>query len=110
MKNWISSMGAIIGVLVLAAGTFAAATTLSGEVLNYEAGKAISVRDFNGNVHDLQITKDTKVDSSIKVGSQVSIQADGQKAQSVTMASNRPGGSAPGGGGASPSPAPGMGG
>lgn len=109
MRNWISSMGAIIGVLVLAAGTFAAKTTLSGEVLNYEAGKAISVRDFNGNVHDLQITKDTKVDSSIKVGSQVSIQADGQKAQSVTMASSsRPGGSAPGG---SPSaPAPGMGG
>lgn len=101
MKRWITGMGTIIVGLVLAAGAYAAMTTLSGEVLNYEAGKAISVRDFNGKVHDLQITKDTKVDTNIKVGSQVSIEADGQKAQSVKVASGRPGGAVP---------APGMGG
>ena len=95
MRHWITGMGAIIAVLVLAVGTYAAATTLSGEVLNYEAGKAISVRDFNGNIHDLQITKDTKVDSNVRVGAQVSIEADGQKAKSVTIASSRPGGAPP---------------
>jgi hypothetical protein len=101
MRHWITAVGAIIAVLVLAVGTYAATTTLSGEVLNYEAGKAISVRDFNGKVHDLQITKDTKVDANIKVGSRVSIEAEGEKAQSVKVAFSRPGGSAP---------APGMGG
>ncbi len=99
MRHWITTVGAIIAVLVLAVGTYAAMTTLSGEVLNYEAGKAISVRDFNGKVHELQITRDTKVDANIRVGSQVSIEADGQKAQSVKVASSRPGGAAPAPGG-----------
>lgn len=103
MKHWlVMSVGMVLAGLVLAVGADAAMTTLSGEVLTYEAGKAISVRDLSGKVHDLQITKDTKLDADVKVGSNVSIQADGNKAQSVKVASGGPPGGA--------APAPGMGG
>jgi hypothetical protein len=90
MRQWIKTVGAIVAVLVFAVA-YAAILTVSGEVIKYEVGKSISVRDLTGNVLALDITKDTKVEGDVKVGVQVSIEADGKKAQSVKVAAASPG-------------------
>ena len=117
MRHWIKSVGVILAVLVLSGAAYAATTKMSGEVIKheagkaiftgaayaamtkmsgevikYEAGKTISVRDFTGNVLALDITQDTKIEGEVKVGVQVSIEADGKKAQSVKVAATNPGG------------------
>jgi hypothetical protein len=70
-------------VVVFAVAAYAAMTMVSGEVIKYEAGKTISVKDTLGTVHALEITKDTKVEGDIKVGAKVSVQAEGKTAQTV---------------------------
>jgi hypothetical protein len=90
MRQWIKTVGALVAVLVFAVA-YAAILTVSGEVIKYEVGKSISVRDLTGNVLALDITKDTKVEGDVKVGAQVSIEADGKKAQSVKVAAASPG-------------------
>jgi hypothetical protein len=67
----------------MAAVAYAATTTLNGEVTKYEIGKTISVKDFTGNVLALEITKDTKIEGDVKVGSQVVIEADGKTVKSL---------------------------
>lgn len=94
MNQWIKAVSPMVGVLVFAAAAYAALTTLNGEVIKYEAGKTISVKDFTGNVLALEITEDTKVEGEVRVGAQVAIEADGKKVQSVKAMASR---SAPGG-------------
>ena len=74
---------AIVPVLLVAAVSYAAMTTLNGEVMKYEIGKTISVTDSTGNVLALEITKDTKVEGEVRVGSLVFIEVDGKKVKSL---------------------------
>ena len=97
MRQWIKTAGTMLVVLVFAAAAYAALTTVSGEVIKYETGKAISVRDFTGNVLALENTRDTKLEGDIKVGSQVSVEADGKQAKSVKVMASRAPGNPPGG-------------
>lgn len=83
MKHWLQSACAMTLVLVFSAASYAAMAMLSGEVIKYEAGKTISVKDPQGMVHALEITKDTKVEGDVKVGAKVSVEAEGKTAQSV---------------------------
>lgn len=83
MRQWMKSVCAIIAVFVFAVAAFAAMTLVSGEVIKYEMGKTISVKDVEGNVIALEITKDTKVEGDVKVGARVSVEADGKTARSV---------------------------
>jgi hypothetical protein len=83
-------------VLLVAAAAYAAMTTLNGEVVKYEIGKTIAVKDFTGTVVALEITKDTKVEGDVTVGSQVLIEADGKKVKSLKAMVR---GSEPGGAG-----------
>jgi hypothetical protein len=76
-------MWILVPVLLASAVSYAAMTTLNGEVTAYEIGKTISVKDFTGNVVALEITKDTKVEGDVKVGSRVAIEADGKKVKSL---------------------------
>ncbi len=82
MRQWIKSVCAMAAVVVFAVAAYAA-MMVSGEVIKYEAGKTISVKDTMGMVHALEITKDTKVEGDIKVGAKVSVQAEGKTAQTV---------------------------
>ncbi len=95
MRHWIKAGGTIVAVLVFAVAYAATIATVSGEVTKYEVGKSISVKDLTGNVLALEITKDTKVEGDVKVGAQVSIEADGKKAQSVKAAAASPGAGSP---------------
>jgi hypothetical protein len=83
MKQWLRSVWAMALVLVFSAASFAAMAMFSGEVIKYEVGKTISVKDPQGMVHALEITKDTKVEGDVKVGAKVSVEAEGKTAQSV---------------------------
>lgn len=75
MTRWSKAMWTLVPMLLVAAGSYAAMTTLNGEVMKYEIGKTIAVKDFTGNVVALEITKDTKVEGDVRVGSQVLIDA-----------------------------------
>jgi hypothetical protein len=83
MRQWITSVCAMAAVLVISVAAFAAMTMLSGEVIKYEAGKTIAVKDPQGMVHALEITKETKVEGDVRVGAKVSVEAEGKTAQSV---------------------------
>jgi hypothetical protein len=76
-------MWTLVPMLLVAAVSYAAMTTLNGEVMKYDIGKTIAVKDFTGNVVALEITKDTKVEGDVRVGSQVLIEADGKKVKSL---------------------------
>ncbi|MFZ5861987.1 MAG: hypothetical protein ACOYXR_03955 [Nitrospirota bacterium] len=91
-------MWMLVPVLLVVAVSYAAMTTLNGEVTKYEIGKTISVKDFTGNVLALEITKDTKVEGDVKVGSQVMVEADGKKVKSLKVMASRPGSDGFGGG------------
>lgn len=86
MRKWIQSAGAMAFVLVFAAASYAAMAMLSGEVIKYEVGKTISVKDTQGMVYALEITKDTKLEGDVKVGAKVSVEAEDKTAQSVKAA------------------------
>lgn len=83
MKRLLQGMWTMALVLVFAAASYAGMAMLSGEVIKYEAGKTISVKDPQGMVHALEITKNTKVEGDVKVGAKVSVEAEGKTAQSV---------------------------
>ncbi len=83
MTRWSKAMWTLVPVLLLAAVSYAAMTTLNGEVTKYEIGKTISVIDSTGNVLALEITKDTKVVGDVRVGSKVLLEVDGMKVKSV---------------------------
>ncbi len=83
MKQWIKSACAIAAVVVFTVAAYAAMTMVSGEVIKYEVGKTISVKDTLGVVHALEITKDTKVEGDIRVGAKVAVEAEGKTAQTV---------------------------
>jgi hypothetical protein len=91
-------MWTLVPVLLVAAVSYAAMTTLNGEVTKYEIGKTISVKDVTGNVVALEITKDTKVEGDVKVGSQVVVEADGKKVKSLKVMASGPGSDGFGGG------------
>jgi hypothetical protein len=98
MTHWRNAMWTIVPVLLVAAVSYAAMTTLNGEVMKYEIGKTISVTDSTGNVLALEITKDTKVEGDVRVGSQVFIEVDGKKVKSLKAMVNGPGSNGFGGG------------
>jgi len=83
MTRWSKAMWTLVPMLLVAAVSYAAMTTLNGEVMKYDIGKTISVKDFTGNVLALEITKDTKVEGDVRVGSQVLIEVDGKKVKSL---------------------------
>ena len=83
MTRWSKVMWTLVPMLLVAAVSYAAMTTLNGEVMKYDIGKTIAVKDFTGNVVALEITKDTKVEGDVRVGSQVLIEADGKKVKSL---------------------------
>jgi hypothetical protein len=91
-------MWTLVPVLLVVAVSYAAMTTLNGEVTKYEIGKTISVKDFTGNVLALEITKDTKVEGDVKVGSRVVVEADGRKVKSLKAMASGPGSDGFGGG------------
>ena len=86
MKKWIQGASAMALVLVFSVASYAAMAMLSGEVIKYEVGKTISVKDTQGMVHALEITKDTKMEGDVRVGAKVSVEAEGKTAQSVKAA------------------------
>ncbi len=86
MRQWMKNVCAIVAVLVFTVAAHAAMTMVSGEVIKYEAGKTISVKDFEGKVVALEITKDTKVEGDVKVGAKVSVEAEGKTAHTVKAA------------------------
>lgn len=98
MTCWRKAMWTIVPVLLFAAVSYAAMTTLNGEVTKYEIGKAISVTDSTGNVLALEITKDTKVEGEVRVGSLVFIEVDGKKVKSLKAMVGGPGSNGSGGG------------
>ncbi|MFZ5876367.1 MAG: hypothetical protein ACOYXU_08155 [Nitrospirota bacterium] len=98
MTRWSKAMWILVPGLLVAAVSYAAMTTLNGEVMAYEIGKAISVKDFTGNVVALEITKDTKVEGDVKVGIRVMIEADGKKVKSLKAMVSGPGSDGFGGG------------
>lgn len=83
MTRWSRAMWTLVPVLLVATAVSAAMTTLNGEVIKYEIGKTIAVKDLAGNVLALEITKDTQVEGDVRVGSQVVIEADGTKVKSL---------------------------
>lgn len=83
MKQWMKSACAAAALLIVSVAAYAAMTMVSGEVIKYEAGKTISVKDTQGKVHALEITKDTKLEGEIKVGAKVAVEAEGKTAQTV---------------------------
>ncbi|MEW6682747.1 MAG: hypothetical protein AB1451_07455 [Nitrospirota bacterium] len=86
MKQWTTSLCAMAAVLALSVAAYAGMTMVSGEVTKYEVGKTIAVKDTQGMVHALEITKDTKVEGDVKVGANVSVEAEGKTAQIVKAA------------------------
>lgn len=86
MKKWIQGACTTALVIVFTAASYAAMAMVSGEVIKYEAGKTISVKDPQGMVHALEITKSTKLEGDVKVGAKVSVEAEGKTAQSVKAA------------------------
>lgn len=118
MKQWLFRLS-VTGALLLFAGVASAAlTNISGSVTKFEPGKSISVKDSKtGTTQTLSLSHDTTVQGDIKIGSQVSIEADGNKARVVTAMAQAPGmnptGPPPGskepdplGGGSAGSPSP----
>jgi hypothetical protein len=92
MKHWLTRMCAIGAVLVLAGVASAALTNISGQVTKFEAGKSISVKDSStGGVQTLNLSKDTTLQGDVRVGAQVSIQADGKEARSINAMASAPG-------------------
>lgn len=83
MNELIKSVFATAAALVFAVSAYAAMTMVSGEVIKYEVGKTISVKDTQGMVYALEITKNTKVEGDVRVGAKVSVEAEGKTAQSV---------------------------
>ncbi len=83
MRHWSKAIWTLVAVLLVAAAAYAAMTTLNGEVIKYDIGKTIAVKDFTGNVVALEITKDTKVEGDVKVGSKVVIEVDGKQVRSL---------------------------
>ena len=83
MKQWMK-MAVTMAMVVAFAGLAYAGMT--GEVTKYDAGKSITLKDDKGKDQTLQITKDTKVEGDVKVGSKVTVEADGTKAKSVKAA------------------------
>lgn len=88
----------VLPALLMAAVAFAAMTTLNGEVTKYEIGKAISVKDLTGKVVEFDITKDTKIEGDVRVGSQVLVEADGKTVKSLKILAGRGGTDGFGGG------------
>lgn len=86
MKQWTTSLCAMVAVLAFSVAAYAGMTMVSGEVTKYEVGKTIAVKDTQGLVHALEITKDTKVEGDVKVGAKVSVEAEGKTAQIVKAA------------------------
>ena len=98
MTRWSKAMWTLAPALLFAAVAYAAMTTVNGEVTKYEIGKTISVKDFTGNVVALEITKDTKVEGDVKVGSRVVIEADGKTVKSLKVMASGSGFGGSGGG------------
>ena len=98
MTNWSKAMWTLVPALLIAAVSYAGMTTLSGEVMKYETGKAISVKDLAGNILALEITKDTKIEGDVKVGAQVVVEADGKMVTRLRTAVKGPGSDGFGGG------------
>ena len=86
MSKWIKSACSMMGVLLFSAMAYAGMTQMSGEVTQYEAGKKIAIKDDAGTVHALDLTKDSKVEGEVKVGTKVSVEAEGKKAHMVKAA------------------------
>ena len=98
MTRWSKAIVTLVPALLIAAVAYAAITTLNGEVMKYEIGKTISVKDFTGNVVAFEITKDTKVEGDVRVGAQVVIEADGKTVKSLKAMVSGPGFGGSGGG------------
>ena len=98
MTRWGKAMWILVPVLLVAAVSYAAMTTLSGEVMKYESGKTIAVKDLAGNVLVLEITKDTKIEGDVRVGAKVVIESDGKKVTSLKAMAGGPGMGGSGGG------------
>lgn len=86
MKRLLSGVLAFAAVLALAGVAMAGMAAMNGEVTKYEAGKTIAVKDAGGKEHALEISKDTKIEGDVKVGTKVSVEADGKKAHSIKAA------------------------
>ena len=83
----LKSLAATAAVVLAFAGlVYAGATPMSGEVTKYDTGKSITLKDAQGKMHTLQITKDTKTEGDVKVGAKVTVEAEGKKAHSVRAA------------------------
>ena len=98
MIRWRTAMWTLVPALLIAAAAYASMTTFNGEVMKYEAGKTIAVKDLSGNIFALEITEDTKVEGDVRVGSQVVVEMDGKEAKSLKAMVSHSGLGASGGG------------
>lgn len=57
-----------------------------GEVTGVKAGKSFDVKDEKGKTHRFNISKKTKIDGELKVGSKVDVTAMGHWAHEVKVA------------------------
>jgi hypothetical protein len=57
-----------------------------GEVTGVKAGKSFDVKDEQGKTHRFNISKKTKIDGELKVGSKVDVTAMGHWAHEVKVA------------------------
>jgi len=57
-----------------------------GEVTGVTAGKSFEVKDEKGKTHKFTISKKTKIDGELKVGSKVDVTAMGHSAHEVKVA------------------------
>jgi hypothetical protein len=73
-----------------------------GEVTAVTAGKNFEVKDEKGKTHKFGISKTTKVEGDLKVGSKVEVSSKGRWAEEVKVS----GGAAPAAPAAPPAPAP----
>jgi len=82
MKKLLTLSLAVIFVVSMFSMAIAAAKakSISGEVVKYEAGKTIVVKDKAGKSHTLGITKTTKVEGEVAVGGKVKVEVVGLKA------------------------------
>ncbi len=86
MKRWMNLAVTMAAVVAFVGFAYAAVASMSGEVTKYEAAKSISMKDAKGKVHTLQISKDTKVEGEVKVGTKVTVETEGKKAHSIKAA------------------------
>jgi hypothetical protein len=60
--------------------------TSTGEVVKLTAGKSLEIKDEAGKTHTFNLSKKTKLEGDVKVGSKVTVTSVGRSAKEVTVA------------------------